>query len=565
MLDAGAPHPALVDVLTRASSRACWWQEAIIYQIYPRSFKDSNGDGVGDLPGISGQLEYLRWLGVDAIWISPFYPSPMADFGYDVSNYTDVDPLFGDLATFDNLVRQAHQHHIKVIIDVVLNHTSIEHPWFLESRASRENPKRAWYYWADPKPDGSPPNNWLSVFNGPAWAWDAETGQYYLHSFLPQQPDLNWHNPAVREAMFDVLRFWLERGVDGFRLDAAHYIMKDPLLRDNPLREGGKEARHVTGDLDPFLHMGEYDMLLHLYDKGYPEGHGFFRALRQVVDGYSAEAPRVTLGELHIFDWPKWATYYGAALDELHMPLNFGLINTPWQASFIRALVDSVEAALPGGAWPNYVLGNHDESRVATRLGPAQARVGMLLLLTLRGTPTLYYGDELGLGDVEVPAERIQDPLQKITAGYGRDPERTPMQWTGDPNAGFCAPSVEPWLPVAIDYGQVNVAAQRLESHSMLTFTQTLIHLRRTMPALRLGSYQSVRAVPEGCFVYLRAWGEQRCVVTLNFTEEAQSIQTVLGKGKILLSTHSDREGVVDLASFRLRGHEGCLIVLEGF
>ncbi len=411
-----------------------WWQHGIIYQIYPRSFKDSNGDGIGDLRGIIWQLAYLDWLGVDAVWISPFYPSPMVDFGYDISNYTDVDPIFGDMTTFDELVRQAHQRNLKVIIDFVINHTSDQHPWFIESRSSRSALRRNWYIWADPKKDGSPPNNWISVFGGSAWEWDATSGQYYLHSYEKRQPDLNWRNPEVKEAMFDVVRFWLEHGVDGLRIDAAHRIMKHPQLPDNPPNTSKTPAMHKP--------MGDYDTLLHLYDKGHPDIHDVYRELRSLLDSYSSEQARVIIGEMHIPDWKEWASYYGANLDEMHMPFNFGLLSVAWNAQTIRQSVDLLEANLPPGAWPNYVLGNHDEPRIASRVGPAQARIAMMLLLTLRGTPTLYYGDEIGMHDGHIPPEHVYDPVEKNMPGLGlgRDPERTPMQWDSSQNAGFCIP-----------------------------------------------------------------------------------------------------------------------------
>ncbi|MGI9610643.1 MAG: alpha-amylase family glycosyl hydrolase, partial [Acidimicrobiia bacterium] len=323
-----------------ADSELFWWQTAVIYQIYPRSFQDSNRDGVGDLAGITGRLPYLADLGVDAVWISPFYPSPMADFGYDVADYTDVDPLFGTIADFDDLLAEAHRLGLKVIVDIVPNHTSNQHPWFLESRNSRDNPKRDWYVWRDAKPDGSPPNNWLGVFGGLAWEWDDATGQFYLHSFIPEQPDLNWRNPEVVEAMHDVYRFWLDRGVDGFRIDVAQRIMKDPDLRDNPpaYTEGG----------GVFKSMGEYESQLHVHDVGHPDIHDAYRDLRTVVDAY--EPPRGIFGEVHVFDLDEWAAYYGRDLDGMHMPFNFTLVYVPWDTSEVRKRVDALEAALPPGA-----------------------------------------------------------------------------------------------------------------------------------------------------------------------------------------------------------------------
>ncbi|HEX6109208.1 MAG TPA: alpha-amylase family glycosyl hydrolase [Ktedonobacteraceae bacterium] len=535
--------------------QAYWWQQGVIYQIYPRSFKDSTGDGIGDLAGIIAELDYLTWLGVDAIWISPIYPSPMVDFGYDVTDFTGIDPIFGDLATFDTLIVQAHQRNLKVIMDYVPNHTSDRHPWFLESRSSRHNPKRDWYVWAEPMPDGSPPNNWLGSWGGSAWEWDDTTRQYYLHSYHKTMPDLNWRNPAVKNAMLDVVRFWLDRGVDGIRIDSAHRFMKDPQLRDNPPNPNPKVTAYKL--------LGDYDAQLHLYDKGHADIHTVYRELRTLLDAYSPQAPRVALGEMHIFDWQEWASYYGARLDELHMPLNFGLIGVPWKARSVRQLVDAVEAALLPEAWPNYVLGNHDEPRVATRLGSRQARVGMMLLLTLRGTPTLYYGDEIGMHNVAILPQYVHDPWEKNlpAMGFGRDPERSPMQWDDGPNAGFCPPAAEPWLPIPDDYTQVNVATQRKDQHSMLSLTLALLKLRRATQALTLGSYAPIEGVPEECFLYVRQLGRQRRLIALNFSSSGQQIQlSEMGSGRVLVSTHLDREEPVDLASFYLRADEGCVI-----
>ncbi len=537
-----------------ANSEYLWWQTGVIYQIYPRSFRDTTGNGVGDLAGIIEELDYLsETLGVDAIWLSPFYPSPMADFGYDVSDYTDVHPLFGDLATFDDLVAKAHQRDLKIIVDFVPNHSSDQHPWFLESRSSRDNPKRDWYVWADPKPDGSPPNNWLSVFGGPAWEWDEATGQYYLHSFLKEQPDLNWRNPAVKEAMFDVVRFWLERGVDGFRIDVAHYIMKDPQMRDNPPnpRPEGFLQRPAR----------EYDYLLHIHDKGHPDVHAVFREFRQLLDSYSARQPRFSVGEIHIFDWEEWASYYGENLDELHMPFNFALLNVPWKAHTVRQVVDSLEATIPPGAWPNYVLGNHDCPRIASRYGRAQARVAAMLLLTLRGTPTLYYGDEIGMTNVSIPPEQRQDPLGLRGQGSGRDPCRTPMQWSSAPNAGFSAPDTPNlWLPLGPDYQEVNVERQLSESTSILNLYRRLLAYRKATPALQWGDYRAVDGVPEDCYVFLRQ-AEQCLLVALNFSAQEQRVALPLsGDGKVVLSTHLDREEKTSLAELTLRGDEGIIV-----
>jgi alpha-glucosidase len=411
--------------------------------------------------------------------------------------------------------------------------------------------------WADPKPDGSPPNNWLSVMGGSAWERDASTRQYYMHSFLKKQPDLNWRNPAVKAAMFDIVRFWLERGIDGFRVDAALFILKDPDLRDNPPNPSRQWVSHKS--------MGDYDSQLHLYDKEHPDLHAVYRELRQLLDSYSIERPRMVIGEMHLLDWKKWTSYYGPDLDEMHMPFNFGLLRAAWKASAIRLSVDAVEAVLPPGAWPNYVLDNHDESRIVSRVGPAQARIAMMLLLTLRGTPTLYYGDEIGMHDVDIPLQRVQDPLEKNVPGIGlgRDPERTPMQWDSTPNAGFCPPNSEPWLPISADYQQINVAVQREDPHSMLTLTRALLEIRRTTPALSGGSYRPVENVPEDCFVYLRQSGRQRRLVALNFSSREQTVKLAeLGVGQPVISTYLDREEPIDLTALRLRSDEGCIIAL---
>lgn len=535
-----------------------WWQHSIIYQIYPRSFKDSNGDGIGDLAGIISQLDYLTWLGADALWLSPYYPSPMADFGYDITDHCNVDPIFGDLETFDTLIEQAHQRDLKIIIDFVPNHTSDEHPWFLTSRSSRQNPKRDWYMWADPKPDGSPPNNWLSVMGGSAWEWDAFTAQYYLHTFLKKQPDLNWRTPAVKDAMFDVIRYWLDRGVDGFRVDAAHFILKDPDLRDNPLNSSAQRVLHKP--------MGNYDSQIHLYDNGHTDVHTIYRELRRMVDIYSKKSPPLLIGEVHILDRQVWARYYGADLDELDMPFNFALVSTAWNAQAIRQSVETLELNLPSGAWPNYVLGNHDEPRLITRVGSALARVAMLLLLTLRGTPTLYYGDEIGMHDGEIPPERISDPMEKNMPGIGlgRDPERTPMQWDSSSNAGFSSPSVDPWLPIPDDFRQLNVAVERVDPYSLLSLTRRVIALRRSLLPLSMGSYHAIDGVPDDCFVYLRQWDNQHYLIALNFSDQEQLVKLPeMGTGRILLSTYVDREEPIDLGLLRLRREEGCLLKLE--
>jgi alpha-glucosidase len=531
-----------------------WWQTGVVYQVYPRSFQDTDGDGVGDLPGITARLDHVVRLGADAIWVSPFYPSPMKDFGYDVSDYTGVDPLFGTLADFDRLLAAAHARGLRLIVDWVPNHTSDRHPWFEESRRSRDDPRREWYVWRDPKPDGSPPNNWLASFGGSAWTWDARTRQYYLHSFLPEQPDLDWRNPTVRHTMLSTLEFWLDRGVDGFRIDCAHAVMKDPALRDNPPAPPHHRAFHKD--------MGAYGTQLHLHDRSHPDTHGVYRDVRRLLDAHGRERPRVSIGEIHLFELREWVSYYGAELDELHMPFNFTLLGIPWTAAAVRRTVDAMEAALPAGAWPNWVLGNHDEDRIASRVGEAGAPAAMVLLLTLRGTPTIYQGDELGLSNVPIPPERAQDPWGKRVAGLGRDPARTPMPWDRGPNAGFTAPGVEPWLPLGPDATTRNVEAQEEDPASPLALTRRLLAVRRARPALHRGGYRGVDA-PEGVFAFERAHAEDRVLVLLSFEDREAAVPLGERAGEVLVSTHA---GAAPRAggTYALRAREGVVIALDG-
>ncbi|MEV0223924.1 alpha-amylase family glycosyl hydrolase [Streptomyces sp. NPDC050704] len=496
-----------------------WWRTAVIYQIYPRSFADSDGDGVGDIPGITGHLDHLVRLGVDAVWISPFYRSPMRDFGYDISDHRAVDPLFGDLDDVRRLLEEAHRRNLRVLVDYVPNHTSSDHPWFRESAEGRDSARRDWYVWRDPAPGGGPPNNWLSVFGGgPAWTFDERSGQYYLHSFLPSMPDLNWRHPQVEQAMFDVVRFWLDTGVDGFRVDCAHFLMKDPQLRDNPPAVPGALAMHR-----PY---GAYDEQDHLHDKGHEDVHGIYRRLRVLLDSYAGTDSRIAIGEVHVFDWDEWAGYYGPELDELHMPFNFGLLQTKWDAANVTELVRAVELALPPGAWPNWVLGNHDEPRITSRLGADQARVAMLLAFTLRGTPTLYYGDELGLPDAHVPPHLAQDPWARTGAGLGlgRDPQRSPMLWQDAPNAGFTASDTTPWLPLAADPATHSAAAQWDHPDSTLRLTQSVLRLRRSLPALHSGGQRLLGGLPDGVIGYVRYAGQEGAVVLLNLMETEVSV-----------------------------------------
>jgi alpha-glucosidase len=535
-----------------------WWKTAVIYQIYPRSFKDTSGNGIGDIPGIIEKIPYLAdTLGIDAIWISPFYPSPMKDYGYDVSDYREIHPLFGEMGDFDRLLAELHRRSIKLIIDLVPNHSSDQHAWFKESRSSRDNPKRDWYVWEDPKADGSPPNNWLSVFGGPAWELDSTTGQYYLHSFLKEQPDLNWRNPQVKEAMFNVVRYWLEKGVDGFRIDVAHFIMKDPDLRDNPLK----------GSTAPDIHrsLGEYDSQIHLYDKGHLDNHLVYRELRTLLDQYSQPWERVAIGEIHIFDWQEWATYYGKDLDELHLPYNFSLLAVDWDPKQVQRAVDQQESILPRGAWPTYVLGNHDESRLASRLGPENTRLAAMLLLTLRGTPTIYYGEEIGMTDGQIPPDRELDPAGLRQPGWnqGRDICRTPMQWANLPFAGFSPPgTANTWLPINSRYPEINVENQLADERSLLGLYRALLRTRKARTELQLGEYQALADQPPDCFCFIREHKNTRTLISLNFSHEPRTLQSdLLKNGSILLSSHQDREGPVR-RTLELRPLEGCIVVL---
>ena len=511
-------------MVSSSNGRSAWWRDAVFYQIYPLSFLDSNGDGFGDLEGIISKLDYLATtLGVDALWVSPFYKSPLRDWGYDISDHTDVAPLFGDLDTAERLISEAHDRGMRIVFDYIPNHTSDEHPWFVESRSSRTSPKRDWYVWRDPKPDGSPPNNWVSVFGGPAWTLDETTGQYYRHTYLSSQPDLNWRNDEVVEAMMVVARFWLDRGVDGFRIDAAHQMMKDPLERDNP--PAPEDHRR------PWKDMGEYDRFLHLYDYGHPDVHQIYRDLRKLVDSYP-QAP-VTVGEVHIFDFPEWASYYGEALDEMHMPFNFHLMATPWDAVSLRACIETVLWTVPVGAWTNWTLGNHDEIRLATRLGPENARLAAMLLLTLRGTPFLYYGDELGMTEVDIPSELARDPWGENVPYLSRDGARTPMQWDASSAAGFS--EAEPWLPVGPDYTSRNVESELGDEGSILNLYRRLLALRRSSNALRRGSYLTHPASTETVLVYRREADEETMTVALNISDDPVTV--TLRSGRVAIST----------------------------
>jgi alpha-glucosidase len=522
-----------------------WWRHGIFYQIYPRSFQDSNADGVGDIRGVIERLPYLQALGIDAIWLSPIFPSPMADFGYDIADYTGVDPLFGTMADFDALTTAAHQGGLKLILDLVPNHTSDRHPWFAESRRSRDDPKRDWYIWREPAADGGPPNNWMSEFGGSAWEYDAATRQYYYHAFLAQQPDLNWRNPAVRRAIYDVMRFWLRRGVDGFRVDVIWHLIKDAAFRDNPPNPDFREGRPP------------HQKILPLYSTDQPEVHDVIAEMRRVVDEFDG---RVLIGEIYL-PFERLVTYYGKDLKGAHLPFNFALLSAPWNARAVDKIIGDYEAALPTGAWPNWVLGNHDRPRVASRVGQHQARVAAMLLLTLRGTPTLYYGDEIGMHQVAIAPEQVRDPFEKNVPGIGvgRDGCRTPMQWDATAYAGFSTSA--PWLPLADDFAHENVVNLEADSRSILSLYKALIGLRKKLPPLASGDYVPIAAQGE-LLLYRRQSEGGAVVIALNLGAEPVSIasEAISLGGEILLSTFLDRQGERIQGPLDLRGNEGVIV-----
>lgn len=529
--------------MTETTPNRCWWQTGVFYQIYPRSFADGNGDGVGDLRGILDHFDYLAGLGVDAIWLSPIFRSPMADFGYDISDYLEIDPLFGTDADFDELRDRAHESGIRLILDLVPNHTSDEHPWFVDSRSSRYGSKRDWYIWRDSGPDG-PPNNWESFFGGSAWEWDETTEQYYLHLFHRKQPDLNWRNPEVRDAMYQVMRFWLDRGVDGFRIDVLWLLIKDESYANDPD--------------EPPLHGPE--LVYQRFRPGFedrPEVQDIVREMRKVTDDFRET---VLLGEIYL-PMNRLVRYYGKDLEGVHLPFNFSLVTLPeWSATAIRALVESYERALPPGGWPNWVLGNHDQPRIATRIGPERARTAMMLLLTLRGTPTCYYGDELGMGDSVIPEEAALDPQTGV--GRSRDGARTPMHWSSGANAGFTSADVKPWLPVDPSHTTVNVAAQEEDPTSTLALFRRLLKLRREHPALISGPIRFVDAGDADVLAYVREGVDERVLVLLNFGDDPGNVDVtgVATTGSTLCSTAMKTNGPFDLSCATLRPGEGLVL-----
>ena len=512
-----------------------WWQHAVFYEIYPRSFADSNNDGVGDLKGITSKLDYLKDLGVDAIWISPCFPSPQVDFGYDVSDYENIDPMYGTLADFDNLASEAKKRDIHIILDFVVNHTSDQHKWFLDSKSSRTSKYRDWYIWRDGNGPGQPPNNWVSTFGGSAWKFDPTTNQYYYHYFYPEQPDLNWRNPAVKDAMFDVTRFWYKRGVSGFRLDAVDTLFEDPNLQDNPIAHPGKNAFG-----DPFEENKNNTKL--------PEVHDILRGLRQVADEHNA----VLIGETWTADVAELNQYYGKGNNELQLPMDFlfTMVNKLSPAEF-RKQIAEVNAA---SGWPTFVISNHDIVRSYDRYGDGKhndeiAKLMAALYLTLRGTPIMYYGEEIGMKTTPpTRQEDVQDPIGR--KGWpkekGRDGERTPMQWTSGETAGFT--TGKPWLPVPPAYKTHNVADESKDPDSVLEFYKHVLKLRHTNQALLDGSYLAINEGDPNVLSYLRIYKDQTVIVALNMSDKPQKLDLDLKRNGFastssLLSTKSTTKG----------------------
>ncbi|TGL50483.1 alpha-glucosidase [Leptospira kemamanensis] len=495
-----------------------WWKEAVIYQIYPRSFLDSNGDGIGDLEGIIQRLDYLAGskdsLGIDAIWLSPVYPSPMFDFGYDISDYEEIDPVFGDIQTFKRLLKEAHKRGIRIIMDLVVNHTSHLHPWFIESRSSVNSPKRDWYIWKESKQNG-PPNNWLGAFGGSGWEYDKRTGEYYFHSFLKEQPDLNWRNPEVEDAIFRMMKYWLDMGVDGFRLDVVNLYVKDEFYRNN--------VSYFMKGPRP------YDKQVHAYDRDRPEMHGILRRMRKLLDSYTEK--RMFVGEI-MQDFPGNvllpATYCGRN-DELHLAFNFMFLFSSWKAERFFQIVKDFESALGEDNWPNYTLSNHDFPRHITRYEKGEhtldrARLAACMMLTLRGTPFLYYGEEIGMKRQKVPFNKIQDPVGKRYWPFhpGRDPERIPMPWDGTETTGFT--TGKPWLPLYEDAQTGNVEAQKLDPNSLFYTYQKLLQIRKERKSLRKGKLRIHLSADKQVLYYRRREGKEETYIFLNFSTKPVSV-----------------------------------------
>jgi alpha-glucosidase len=524
-----------------------------LYEIYVRSFYDSNGDGVGDLPGIIEKLDYLAGskssLGISAIWLTPFYPSPMADFGYDVTDHCNVDPLFGSLDDFKKLLKEAHSRSLQVLVDFIPNHTSNQHPWFNESKASIDSPYRSWYVWRDPKPDGSPPNNWRSIIGEPAWEFDKTTNQYYLHSFLPEQPDLNWENSEVRQAMKKVLQFWSKLGVDGFRIDSMEWVSKDPELRDDPIDP------HFSAEVDP----NAYHSLLHLNSKRGPHLDEYLEEIAEIIHDYPHQ---LILIESHPHNWDDSGAYlrfYQDSSAAAIAPFNFEALSSPWEANSYRTFVDHFQGVLKTHYLPVYAFGNHDTSRLASRIGIAAAPTAAMLQLGLPGIPIIYYGDELGMVDEVIDSTLLKDRfgMTSPSSGLGRDPERTPLSWNDNANGGFTTGS--PWLPVATNFKDINVATELKESSSLLNLYRQLIMLRNKTNVFEQGSYESY-SLGKDIFCFQRFLDDEDYVVVLNFSDQPISVNNPITDGVIVLSTYLDKYNLKLSGQFLLLPNEGLII-----
>jgi alpha-glucosidase len=530
---------------------ARWCHGGVFYQIYPRSFADSNGDGCGDLPGIISRLDYLAELGITGIWLSPITVSPDRDWGYDVADYRDVDPDFGSLDDLTTLVGEAGRRGIRILLDLVPNHTSDQHPWFVDARTARDAEHRDWYVWADPAPDGGPPNNWVSVFGGSAWELDAASGQYFLHNFELEQPDLNWWNDDVRTAFDEIVRYWWHRGIAGFRIDVCNMMIKDAELRDNP----------PATEEDPLDQ--QFMGVKALYNTDRPEAHDILRRWRAIADSY--QPARLLIGETNVDKLSTLMEFYGNGHDELHGGFNFVFLNAPFEAEAMRAVVEEVEATLPAGAWPIWTGSNHDVSRLATRWAggdPDKIRCALLILLTLRGTPFLYQGDEIGLTDGPIAQSDLRDAVGIRFWPYykGRDAERTPMPWSDGPGGGFTEAGVRTWLPMA-DPAQCNVAAQQHDPDSVLAFTRRAIARRAVSDDLAVGSYRSLPS-PEGTWAFQRGAGT---VVVLNMSDSPQEFDGFAGKfdgvaGTIVLATDRARERTTQEGGLTLTPWSGIVV-----
>jgi alpha-glucosidase len=524
-----------------------WWRDGVLYQIYPRSFADSNGDGIGDLRGVIEHLDHLEWLGVDGIWLNPTMPSPNDDWGYDVADYCAIHEELGTMEDLEELIEAASRRGIRVLLDLVPNHSSDRHPWFQDARTGREARHRDYYVWADPKPDGSAPNNWRSSFGGAAWTLDEASGQYYLHNFLSTQPDLNWWSEAVRDEFDEILRFWFERGIAGFRIDVTHGIVKDRELRDDPA---------ATPDDHPFVQQRGNRQV---FSMNRPEVHDVLRRWRSLADAEDPQA--ILVGETYVLDLDQLVPFYGKGEDELHLAFNFLFLHAGLDAAELRWVVEGVESRLPSESWPVWTGSNHDAGRLATRWAdgsPERSRLALMMLLTLRGTPVLYYGDEIGLLDLPLNPADALDPVPHRTGRpeSNRDPCRTPMQWSAGAGAGFTPPGVKPWLPIG-DAAAYNVADQREDSASTLHLVRDLIALRRDRAELRSGAYTSFPA-PDGAWAWRRGDG---LAIALNLAGAETTVEGL--EGRIVLATTRARDGEAVGGALTLGPWQGAVVELR--